>query len=94
MKRNPPGYFDVTVFAGDAVAILVATFIGLRFHQATGALPNRILYNWLPWLLAWLAAGLPLGLFGRPREGFWRIAAGVLWAALPGWEVQPFRCLS
>ena len=82
MKNSSPAKFTFAVFAGDALAILLAVLFGLRFHQAEDALLSRILYNWLPWLLAWLAAGWPLGLFAAPSRLAWGALGRLLWAAL------------
>jgi hypothetical protein len=82
MKNSSPTKLSIAFFAGDALAILLAVLLGLRFHQSEDALLSRILYNWLPWLLAWLAAGWPLGLFVAPSREAWGALGRLLWAAL------------
>lgn len=70
--------FDWRPLAGDALALLVVVIVGLRFHGETSL--ARLPFTYLPWLLAWLLAGLPLGLFASERFAFGALAGRTLWA--------------
>lgn len=76
--RSASTQFDWRLLAGDALALLVVVIIGLRFHGESSL--ARLPFTFLPWLLAWILAGLPLGLFASEQPALGALAGRTLWA--------------
>jgi hypothetical protein len=78
------------VLVGDVITLIVVTLYGFASHQTLGSAGWRILTTFMPLLLAWLIAALPLGAydpehFMKPRQ-LWRpFYAMILAAPLATW---------
>lgn len=77
MKRFP---WLLTI--GDALALAVVVFIGLRTHEQASL--TRLPFTWLPFLVAWLLAGWVVGAFdaqSSTRQILGRVLLGMLLAS-------------
>ena len=78
---------SVLLLIDDAVAILIVTMLGLRFHQIDAVLWERLPFTFFPYFLTWLLAAAALKLYQPQTAGQWTqlwrvpLAAGI--AALP-----------
>jgi hypothetical protein len=55
---------QLVLFLGDVVTLAIVTLIGLARHGTLESAPGScFLATFLPWVLAWLLAGFPLGVF-------------------------------
>lgn len=78
---------SVLLLIDDAVAILIVTMLGLRFHQIDAVMWERLPFTFFPFFLTWLLAAAALKLYQPQTAGQWAqlwrvpLAAGI--AALP-----------
>src|SRR3989304_7946437 len=78
---------SVLLLIDDAVAILIVTMLGLRFHQIDAVLWERLPFTFFPFFLTWLLAAAALKLYQPQTAGQWAqlwrvpLVAGI--AALP-----------
>lgn len=68
------------LLGGDFLALLVAVFLGLQFHQLGDQFLQRVAFTFLPWALAWFLTVAAVGLFGRARTSIFEQIWRVLWA--------------
>ena len=68
------------LLGGDFIALLVAVFLGLQFHQLGDQFLQRFAYTFLPWVLAWLLTGPAVGLFDRDKTSVFEQVWRVIWA--------------
>ena len=67
------------LFVGDALALALAVFFGLQFHQLGEQVVQRFGYTFLPWTLAWLQSAPAFGLYRQINFSAEQIGL-VLWA--------------
>lgn len=76
-KRLPRELWVLVV--GDVLVLGLVTVFGFRFHQMSEAGVGRMLATFAPWLLGWLLAGVPTGVFDTTKTSDWRELWRPLW---------------
>jgi len=78
---------SVLLLIDDAVAILIVTLLGLRFHQIDAVLGERLPFTFIPFYLIWVLAAAALKLYQPQIAGqwaqLWRVPVGAAIAVLP-----------
>ncbi|MEX2143228.1 MAG: DUF3054 family protein [Anaerolineales bacterium] len=79
---------SILLLIDDAIAVLIVTLLGLRFHQLDATLWERLPFTFIPFFLAWVLAAAALQLYQPTRAGqwaqLWRVPAAAAIAVLPG----------